>query len=205
MKRSRPSRGFTLPLGALTLFLIASVGAGQAQGEPRRYEIDPNHLSIGLLVEHVGFAKVLGMFLEANGSYTFDEATGEMTDLVVTIKTDSVFTNQKNRDEHLRSPDFLNSAEFPEMVFRAARATPVEGRTYRVEGELELLGDTNPVTLDATWNKSGAYPFAENTYVMGVSARGRFQRSAFGMTYSVDNGWVGDEVEMLIEFEAQRQ
>ena len=44
-----------------------------------------------------------------------------------------------------------------------------------------------------------------NTYVMGVSARGSFQRSAFGMNYSVDNGWVGDEVELIIEFEAQRQ
>jgi polyisoprenoid-binding protein YceI len=96
------------------------------------------------------------------------------------------------------------------MVFRAASATPVEARRYRIEGTLELLGEVRPVTLDATWNKSGEYPFGGGPfggkpYVMGVSARGSFERSAFGMTYSVDNGWVGDEVELIIEFEAKRQ
>jgi polyisoprenoid-binding protein YceI len=96
------------------------------------------------------------------------------------------------------------------MIFRAERATPDGDRTYRIEGELELLGTTNPLTLEATWNKSAEYPFGGGVlggkpYVMGVSARGAFQRSTYGMTYSVDNGWVGDTVELIIEFEAIRQ
>ena len=150
------------------------------------------------------------MFRKASGSYTFDEATGELSDLIVTIETESVFTNHRKRDEHLSSADFLNSAEFPQMVFRADSARPIDGRRYRIQGKLELLGQSKPVVLEATWNKSGEYPFGEGLfggkpYVMGVSARGSFQRSAFGMNYSVDNGWVGDEVELIIEFEAQRQ
>ncbi len=188
-----------------SLCLSLALAATNALAEAKRYEIDPDHLGIGFLVEHVGYSRVLGMFLTASGSYTFDESTGELSDLVVSIDTESVFSNHKARDEHLRSPDFLNSAEFPEMVFRAASVQPVEGRRYRIEGELELLGQSKPVTLDATWNKSGEYPFGGNPYVMGVSARGSFLRSAFGMTYSVDNGWVGDEVELIIEFEARRQ
>jgi len=189
----------------LLLFLSITVGGVCASAEAKRYEIDPDHLSIGFLVEHVGYSKVLGMFLTAQGSFSFDEETGELTDLVVSIDTSSVFTNHQKRDEHLRSPDFLNSTEFPNMAFRAATAETVEGRRYEIEGELELLGQTKPVTLDGTWNKSGEYPFAGSPYVMGVSARGSFLRSAFGMTYSVDNGWVGDEVTLIIEFEAQRQ
>ncbi len=194
-------------LGSLTMSLCLGLALAttNAWAEAKRYEIDPDHLGIGFLVEHVGYSKVLGMFLAASGSFTFDETTGELSDLVVSIDTESVFSNHKARDEHLRSPDFLNSAEFPEMVFRAASAKPVEGQRYRIDGELELLGQSRPVTLDATWNKSGEYPFGGNPYVMGVSARGSFLRSAFGMTYSVDNGWVGDEVELIIEFEARRQ
>ena len=181
------------------------VGATTATAEPAAYTIDPDHLSVGFLVDHVGYSKVLGMFRKASGSYTFDETTGELTDVVVTIDSDSVFSNHRKRDEHLRNADFLNSAEFPEMVFRAASASPMEGRRYRIMGELELLGQSHPVTLDATWNKSGEYPFGGKPYVMGVSARGSFKRSVYGMNYSVDNGWVGDEVELIIEFEAQRE
>lgn len=175
------------------------------QAEPADYQIDPNHLSIGFLVDHIGYAATLGMFRKAEGSFRFDEQTGVMTDLRVVVDTASVYTNHKKRDEHLRSADFLNSREFPEMVFAAAEARPGGERRYEVKGQLELLGQTRPLTLEVTWNKSGEYPFGGNPYVMGVSARGSFKRSDYGMTYAVDNGWVGDEVRLIIEFEAIRQ
>lgn len=205
---------YRLPLGpASWRWLVAgtlAVATGVASAQPERYEIDPEHLSVGFLVSHVDYASVLGMFREGEGSFTFDEATGELSDLRVVIYTDSVFTDHEKRDEHLRSPDFLNSAEFPEMVYVAESASPSSGRQYQIEGELELLGSARPVALQATWNKSGQYPFGggllgEPPYAMGVSIRGSFRRSEFGMTYGVDNGWVGDEVELIIEFEAQRQ
>ncbi len=202
----------SLPFPALLLAACLAIGLSTARvaAEPARYEIDPDHLSVGFLVDHVGYSKVLGMFRKAGGSYTFDETTGELSNVVVTIDSDSVYSNHRKRDEHLRSADFLNSAEFPQMVFRAPSATPLEGRRYRIDGELELLGQRRPVTLEATWNKSGEYPFGGGLlggkpYVMGVSARGSFRRSAFGMDYSVENGWVGDEVELIVEFEARRQ
>lgn len=206
--RNRTRR--SLPALLMLAFLLGTASSGPARAEPQRYEIDPDHLSIGFLVDHIGYSKVLGMFRKASGSFTFDEATGELTDLVVTIETESVFSNHRKRDEHLRGADFLNSAEFPKMVFRAGPTEPVEDRRYRIEGELELLGQTRPLTLEATWNKSGEYPFGGGLlggkpYVMGVSARGSFLRSAYGMTYGVDNGWVGDEVELIIELEARRQ
>ena len=193
---------------AVAAALLAASPAPRA--EPARYELDPEHLSIGFLVDHIGYGKVLGMFRKAAGSYRFDESTGELTELRVSIDTASVFSNHQKRDEHLRSADFLNSREFPEMVFTAASATRKGERDYVIEGQLELLGRKLPVTLEATWNKSAEYPFGGSVfggkpYVMGVSARGSFRRSDFGMTYAVDNGWVGDEVHLIIEFEARRQ
>lgn len=189
----------------LCLFAVLVAGAGPAHAEPLEYRIDPDHLSIGFLVDHIGYAATLGMFRKAEGSFRFDEETGAMTDLRVVVDTASVFTNHKKRDDHLRSADFLNSKEFPQMVFTASEALPTGERRYQVPGQLELLGQSRPLTLEVSWNKSGEYPFGGNPYVMGVSARGSFQRSDYGMNYAVDNGWVGDEVRLIIEFEAIRQ
>ena len=190
--------------------LLALVTGRFALAEPARYVIDPEHFSVGFLVEHVGYARTLGMFRKAEGAYTFDEATGELRDVQVAVDTASVFTNQEKRDEHLRGPDFLSSAEFQKMTFTARAAQRTGDRSFEVAGELTLLGKTRPVTLQATWNRSGPYPFGggllgEKPYVMGVSARGSFKRSEFGMTYGVAKGWVGDEIELIVEFEARRQ
>jgi len=190
--------------------MLLAVTAAPVAAEPERYQIDPEHLSIGFLVDHIGYAKVLGMFRKAEGAYTFDEQTGELSDLRIVVDTASVFSNHQKRDEHLRSADFLNSAEFPQMVFTADGATRRGERDYVIEGQLELLGQKRPLTLEATWNKSGEYPFGGgvfggNPYVMGVSARGSFERAPYGMTYAVDNGWVGNTVELVVEFEARRE
>ena len=186
---------------ALVLALLA---ASAAAAEPADYVIDPEHLSIGFLVDHVGYNKVLGMFRKGEGSFRFDEETGRLSELRIRVDSASVFTNDEKRDEHLRSKDFLDVEAHPQMVYFAAEATPISGRDYAIEGELELLGEKRPVKLRATWNKSAPYPFGGH-YVTGISARGVLKRSEFGMSYAVANGWVGDEVELIIEFEARRQ
>ena len=201
----------SLPVLACLLAIALPGFAPQAvQAEPARYEIDPEHLSIGFLVDHIGYARILGMFRKAEGAFDFDEQTGELTNLKVVVNTASVFSNHKKRDEHLRSADFLNSKEFPEMVFTAESARRTGETTFVISGQLELLGRSRPLTLQATWNKSAEYPIGGGLlggkpYVMGVSAQGRILRSEFGMSYAVDNGWVADEVELIIEFEARRQ
>ena len=194
--------GLTVALGVMTR---------PAAAEPANFIIDPDHFSIGFLVDHIGYAKVLGMFREASGGFTFDEKALALSNVRIAIKTASVFSNHKERDEHLRSPDFLNAREFPEMIFVGKAAERTGERTGRLAGELTLLGKAQPVTLDLTFNKSGVYPiatgglFSRPNYVVGVSARGAFKRSAFAMSYGLDQGWVGDEVQLIIEFEAIRK
>ena len=175
-----------------------------AKAEPARYELDPDHITVAFLVDHLGYAKVLGMFRTVRGSYTFDEATAELGNLRIEVDTQSVFTNYAARDRHLKSAEFLNSAEFPRMVFTANGAKRTGDRTFEIPGQLELLGKSQPLTLDATLNKSGPSPI-DRVYTMGVSARASFKRSSYGMTYGVSNGWVGDEIPLIIEFEAQRK
>ncbi|WP_439589699.1 YceI family protein [Hydrogenophaga sp.] len=198
-------RAFFLPTLTLCSALLATT---PAQAQAARYEIDPDHLTVAFLVDHIGYAKVLGMFRSARGNYRFDEATATLSEVRIEVETASVFSNQRKRDDHLKGPDFLNSGEFPRMVFTASGAKRTGERTFDITGQLELLGKKQPLTLQATWNKSAESPmggFGGKPYVMGVSARGSFKRSAYGMNYAVANGWVGDEVPLIIEFEAIRQ
>lgn len=178
-----------------------------ASAQPARYEIDPEHFSVGFLVDHIGYARVLGLFRTARGSYQFDEKTGTLSDVRIEVETASVFTNHRKRDDHLKGPDFLNSGEFPKMVFSAGQAERKGERDFVVNGQLDLIGKTRPVTLNLRWNKSSTYEMGSfnKPYVMGVSGRGSFRRSEFGMMYAVENKWVGDEVELMVEFEARRQ
>jgi polyisoprenoid-binding protein YceI len=177
-----------------------------AHAQPARYQIDPEHFSVGFLVDHLGYAKVLGMFRESTGSYAFDEKTGALSDVRLVIDARSVDTRHRKRDQHLRSPDFLNAEEFRDIVFTGATAKRTGERTFVVEGQLQMIGKAQPLTLNVTWNKSGKYELpGTEAYVMGVSARGSFKRSGFGMNYGVANGWVGDTVDLIVEFEAKRK
>jgi polyisoprenoid-binding protein YceI len=191
---------------ARTALAVAALCAvsGRAPAEPARYELDPEHLTIAFLVEHIGYAKVLGQFLTASGGYTFDDATGALSDVRVVVETDSVATHHDARDQHLRAGDFLDAGSNPTMTFTALGARRTGDRTFTVSGELELLGTRRPLVLEATWNKTAPYPIGARAEVMGVTLRGSLLRSEFGMTYGVANGLVGDEVEILIELEARR-
>lgn len=208
--QTQPTRRCALYLGAALLTALAAPALVQAQtaAQGARYELDPDHLTVAFLVDHIGYAKTLGMFRAARGSYNFDEASKTLTDVRIEVQTDSVFSNQRKRDDHLKGADFLNSGQFPRMVFTAATAQRTGDRTFEIKGQLQLLGKTQPLTLLATWNKSAESPMGgigRKPYVMGVSARGSFKRSSFGMNYAVANGWVGDDVDLIIEFEAIRQ
>ena len=170
------------------------------------YIIDKSHFSVGFLVEHVGYAKTLGMFRDIDGSYSHDIENNKINDINIVIKTASVFTNHDKRDQHLVSPDFLDVNKFPEMIFTATDVDIQKNETT-ITGELTLLGITKPLTLIGKINKVGKYPFGGiiKPYVMGITARGTIKRSEHGMNYALKDNLVGDEINLIIEFEARRQ
>ncbi len=200
----------TLAPAALGATLLC--GAVGAHADADLYRLDPEHTSVGFLIEHVGFAKVLGRFDEAAGSFMYDPDTGSLSELRVTIATSSVDTGHEARDEHVRNADFLDVGRHPEMVFEAeatvSEATQGEGAPLAsgtLEGTLMLLGETRPISLEYTLNKAADYPFGHGDFTLGVSLRGELSRSEWGMDYGVANGLVGDVVELLIETEANRR
>ena len=188
-----------LPATALCL------ASGAALAAPERYALDPVHTTVAFLVDHVGFAGTLGRFTDTNGTFTWDPETRELSALRIVVDTASVTTDHEQRDEHVRSGDFLAVEDHPEMVFETTSPITVSGDGARVDGQLTLRGETLPLSLDVTLNKSGKYPFGHEKQTLGISARGALERSAYGMDYGVADGLVGDEVELIVEAEALRE
>ncbi|HEY9039676.1 MAG TPA: YceI family protein [Roseovarius sp.] len=187
-----------LPLAALT-FAASSVHAA-----PEKFALDPDHTVVAFTVDHVGYARVLGIFGEVSGSFVYDTETQVLSDVNVTIGSASVDTFHDARDGHVKDRDFLNSDAFPEITFTAAGGTPTAANAGRVTGDLTLLGKTRPVTLNVTLNKAEPYPFGHGRFVLGLSITAEIARSEWGMSYAVENGLVGDTVGVMIETEAMR-
>ncbi|MBL8250093.1 MAG: YceI family protein [Candidatus Competibacter sp.] len=206
----KPVNAFRRATSPWLVAIALLVAAAQARAEPKPYVIDPEHFSVGFLVQHIGYASVLGLFRKAEGSFVFDEETGQLSDLQIAVDAASVFTNHEKRDKHLRGEDFLDSDRHPQMTLTAKRGQFKKQQPAALEGQLTLRGVTRPLTLQVTWNKSDRYPIPTSIanpfpYVLGASARGALKRADFGMNYALDNGWVGDTVELIVEFEARRQ
>lgn len=191
-------------LAALAL-LLGATAPGPVRAAPERFVLDRDHMAIAFLISHVGFARTLGQFTDAKGSFVFDQEKPAVSDIDITIAAASVTTQHQARDEHLRKQDFLWVEAYPEITFQGTKAEPTGPQTGKVTGDLTIRGVTRPVTLDVTWNKSGEYPFGDKHYAIGLSARTKIKRSDFGMTYALDGGLVGDEVDIILEFEAIRQ
>lgn len=188
----------------LSGFLLLAVSlAGRA--EPVEWEIDPDHFSIGFEVMHIGYARTLGLFLDAEGRFVYDPEADELTSGRVTVQADSVFTDHRRRDRHVKSDDFLDADAHPEIVFVAKDYAPGENGTGTLTGELTLRGQTHPVELQTTINRRADYPFGHERETLGISARATIQRSQWGMTYALDDDLVGDEVVLRFEFEALRE
>lgn len=190
---------------AAAVLLVGTIAVSPVRAEPRAYTLDEEHFAIAFMVHHLELADTVGMFREASGSFVYDDEAGTISDVEITVQTDSVFTNHEKRDEHLRGPDFLNVEEYPTMTFTAEDAEKTGEDTGELKGELTLLGVTKPLTLDVTYKGGRFYPFGDEHYAIGISARGTLKRSDYGMSYAVDNGFVGDEVDLIIEFEAIRE
>ncbi|MEO1092158.1 MAG: YceI family protein [Pseudomonadota bacterium] len=180
-----------------------------ARADFQSYRLDPEHTAIGFLVDHLGYADTLGLFTDVGGTFLYDEEAPAVRDVRIVVKAASVFSNSDRRDGHVRGGDFLDAEAHPDIVFVGTEATPTGETTGTITGDLTLLGVTQPVTFDLELNKAGLYPFdptgaGNPPHVVGVSASATIQRSAFGMTYGVEPGWVGDDVALIIEFEALR-
>lgn len=175
-----------------------------AAADSATYTIDPDHQLVGFTIMHAGYARTFGRFGEVQGSFTYDDETQTLSDVDVSITTASVQTFHEARDNHVRSDDFLAAEAHPQITFVADSGTATSETTGTVTGDLTIRGVTQPVTLQVTKNLMADYPCCHRKETIGISATTTILRSDFGSTYALPV-FVGDEVEIMLEFEAIRQ
>jgi len=166
------------------------------------YTIDLTHSHILFMVDHVGFAKMVGLFTNFGGKFSFDPDNVAASKLIVTVKTDSLQTQFVPRDKDLKGADWFDVSEFPEMTFVGTEFVKKDEHTGTITGKLTLHGMTKPLTLDVVLNKVGQNPFDKQNSA-GFSARTTLKRSDFGITAFL--GSIGDDVDIIIEIEAKRK
>jgi polyisoprenoid-binding protein YceI len=173
---------------------------------PGTWTIDPVHSSVNFSARHLGLSKVRGRFTEFEGTVEVGEdPLGSL--VTVAISTHSVSTGTDQRDDHLRSPDFLDVASHPTLDF-VSRSIEKDGDAYRMTGDLTIRGVTRPVTLDLEFLGVVPDPMSGGER-MSFEARTRINREDFGLTWSapLETGQilVGKKVDIELEVVATSQ
>ena len=159
---------------------------------------DPGHTKITWSLTHFGFSTYVGQFSKVAATLKLDPKAPQSADLQVTIDTASVGTLNPALDTHLKAPDFLDVAKFPQASFKSTAVKVTGERTADVTGDLTLHGVTKPVTLQVTFIQGGQNPL-DKKYSLGFQARTVIKRSEFGVkAYSPA---VGEEVTLQIDTE----
>lgn len=170
--------------------------ASTAHAQPVRYEIDPAHTQVAFRIDRFGFNSVLGQFDQISGEIIIDQSNPAQSSVNAVIQVASVSSGNATRDEHLREPRWLNAAQFPTIEFRSTNVRLIDATTAEVTGNLTLLGQTHPVTLNVRLNRIGALP-SNQRQAAGFSATGRLNRSVWGSTTGPN--LIGDAVTIEIE------
>lgn len=168
-----------------------------------KWNLDPAHSSIEFSVRHMGFATVRGRFKTFAMDVESDDQD-RLSRVEATIEARSVDTGEPQRDQHLRSADFLDAERFPELRFAGTRIEALDRNRYRVTGDLTVRGEARPVTFDVEVQDPINDPFG-NVRV-AAEARGKLNRKDWGLTWNqvLEAGalLVGEEVKFTLDVQA---
>ncbi len=181
---------------AIAILLAASLPLTAHAAES--YTVDPMHTFPHFSISHLGFSTMQGRFDKTSGKVTLDR-TAKTGSVEIAIETASVSTGFAKRDEHLKSPDFFNAAEFPTISYQSTALHFKGDALASVDGNLTMAGVTRPVTLTIDAFKCGANPMNKKDEC-GAAASAQIKRSDFGIKYGLPN--VGDDVKLVFEIEA---
>jgi polyisoprenoid-binding protein YceI len=183
--------------------MTQSVGSATIAGyRTGTWQIDPVHSDVSFSVRHMMVSKVRGFFAEFAGTIVTAENPTDSS-VTATINLNSIDTRNEQRDNHIRSADFFDVAQHPEMTYRST-ALSGNGENWTLEGELSLHGVTRSVPLSLELNGFTADPFGGQR--VGFSATAEINRRDFGIDISLpmDGGGVvvGDKITVSLEIEA---
>ncbi|WP_120944296.1 MULTISPECIES: YceI family protein [Helicobacter] len=168
----------------------------------KTYQIDKAHSRVGFKIKHLKISYVMGDFKDYSALIDFDPASHIFKKLEATIKATSVDTNNKNRDDHLRSDDFFKTGTHPNITFVMQKYEKVDKEKGRVVGVLNIAGVAKKVVLKS---QIGGVAKINGTEKLGFSLSGQIKRSDFKFAPDMSTLKIGDVVTLNIEVEAAQK
>jgi polyisoprenoid-binding protein YceI len=182
----------------LVLSIVVGVGSGARADD---YVIDAVHSAVSFQISHLGLTYIQGRFNDFSGNFTIDTSDPSKSSFALTIKAESVDTNNSKRDDHLRAPDFFNVKQFPTITFASTAVKAIDGG-YEVTGDLTMHGETRPVTFSLKGGKTAEFP--PKVVRTGFSASQIvLKRTDFGVGKPMPV--LGDDVYITIGFEGTKK
>ena len=173
---------------------------------PGTFVLDKSHTQIGFVARHLMVSKVRGRFTDYEGAIVVADDPAASS-VEVTIQATSIHTNDENRDNHVRTNDFLAVEEFPTLTFRSTKVEISSGSSWKVTGELTIRGVTRPVVLDVEFEGVIQDPWGNQR--LGFAASAEIDRNEFGVSFNAaleTGGFViSPKIKLEIEAEAVRQ
>ena len=197
---------------ALAVMLVVSAMvfslSYQAHSQAGEYVIDTAHSQVIFKIKHLAISTVTGRFDTFEGTYNFDPDDITKSSVETTIQAASINTNEKDRDDHLRSKDFLNVEENPNITFKSKSIKKGDGEEFEIVGDLTINGITKEVTLDATYEGHVASdPWGKERTAFVADTK--INRKDYGITWNkvLEAGGfvVGDEMRITLEIEGIRK
>jgi len=178
-----------------------------AAGMAGTYSIDPVHSNVGFGVRHMGLAIVLGEFTDYTATISYDPNDITKSSVQFTARVASLDTDVKQRDDHLRSAEFLEAEKYPDMTFRSTRIERRSDKTFVAYGDLTIKNVTRQIALPVEFY--GVIKDSQGQTRLGGSATLNINRLDYGIRWSqvLDNGSlvVDNNVRIELQFEAIRQ
>ena len=190
------------------LLLAAALFAGFAgAAQAAKYDIDARHTQVFFTYNHFGYSNISGRFTEVTGTFDFDAKDPTKSSIEVQLPISSVSTGVAKMDEHLRSPDMFDEAQFPTASFKSTKVTSAGGNKLKVAGDLTIHGVTKPVTIAVELVGVNADPWGGTR--VGLDGKTEISRKDFGLTWNaaLETGGVlvGKDVTITLDLQGSLQ
>ena len=184
--------------------LIAAVVMISMASFAQTWSLDRAHAKLGFTITHLMISDVEGSFKTFDVNVTASKE--DFSDAVISLTADvnSINTENEKRDEHLKGADFFDAAKFPMLTFKGKSFTKVNGKNYKLTGDLTMHGVTKPVSLDVIYNGTITHPMNKKL-VAGFKISGTFKRSDFGIGAGMATTVLSDEVNLIANVELIKQ
>lgn len=170
------------------------------------WNVDASHSSVDFSVKHMMIAKVKGTFHKFEASINADPEDLTTADIEFTVDMSSIDTRSEDRDNHLRSADFFDVENHPNMTFKSTSIKKTGDNEYDVTGDLTIRGVTKQETFKVVYEGGGKDPWGNER--AGFSAEGTIKRTDYGLVWNaaLETGGVlvGEDVKISLEIEATK-